>query len=322
MRPRLPGAMTALAFGAVLFLSGGVGNAASAGNDDRALLLDWQASCVARLKAAAREADGVEPGFSAATTFSTGLASPPYQNKPGVYLVYATARGKDHRNFRADVIFSNRSCCVESGWRLEGPHGPLSADGEGAPEAELRMLSAHRNTPTGVLLEMDAYKVAADRALAVYRIFRPALDECAATIAPELAARTVSRGGAPAPQGEPSPAPPAPESAAPPFAIVIVHADPEPHRKGDPKDVKFRVVNQSKKPATLFLNSGDPFGPGAFSVAVDDSDWLPIEVEHRHDGKLITRTLAPGHDYLLSLGPDLQFRGHVVKVRYLTDDKH
>ena len=77
MRPRLSGVMTALAFGAVVFVGGGVGNAASAGNDDRALLLEWQASCVARLKAAAREADGVEPGFSAATTISGPLKCPP-----------------------------------------------------------------------------------------------------------------------------------------------------------------------------------------------------------------------------------------------------
>jgi len=110
--------------------------------------------------------------------------------------------------------------------------------------------------------------------------------------------------------------------APPPLSITVVHADAKPHKKGDPKHVKMRIVNQSKKPVTLFLNSGDPFGPGAFSFSVDDSDWLPTEVEHSHEGKLITKTLAPGKDYVLSLGPDLQFRGHVMKARYSTGDAH
>jgi len=116
--------------------------------------------------------------------------------------------------------------------------------------------------------------------------------------------------------------PAGPEGPPPPLTLFVVHADPKPLKKGEPKQVKMRIVNASKKPVTLFLNSGDPSGPGAFSFSVDDADWLPVEVEHRHDGKLITHKLAPGKDYLLSIGPDLQFRGHLVKVRYQTGDQH
>jgi len=132
----------------------------------------------------------------------------------------------------------------------------------------------------------------------------------------DLAGLAAFAAGAPDPLGGSDIGPP------PPLAIVMVHADPKPPKKGSPKDVKMRIVNQSKKPVTLFLNSGDPFGPGAFSFSVDDADWMPIEVEHSHDGKLITKTLAPGKDYVLSLGADLQFRGHVLKARYLTGDEH
>jgi len=205
MRPRLTETLCILALGATVITgAGGVGNAAPAGNDDRALLLEWQASCIARLKAAARDADNVEPGFSTATTFKTGLVSsgelviPPERNLPVVSLLYTAPREKAQRIFSADILLDSPRPFKESGWRVEGPHGPLPADGEGAPEAELRHLYASRHAASGVFITVSAYKEAGDRALRLYRILRAAMDDCAAMMEPALAARIIRRGRAPA----------------------------------------------------------------------------------------------------------------------------
>jgi hypothetical protein len=116
-----------------------------------------------------------------------------------------------------------------------------------------------------------------------------------------------------APGSDPTPPSPPPS----PLRLVIEHVS---HGPGS-KHVHARLVNDGKEPITLLLDSGDAFGPKTFSFTADGAPAIPIEDGQHHDGRVITRVLQPGSDYLVDLGPDDQLRGKRVEARYKVDAK-